>query len=117
MNRTDVATDLFQSRHLTVQARPSHSVQDSARAMFGELAARLHADAIAPIQEKVYGPAAQKDTVLRIRREVFARERLDPDLPCTYTTGRQDDDLGLAGVQVWGVTAPEGAPVQVMTVH
>ena len=113
----DTANGLIRSHHVTLRAPPGGCVRTQARTLFGELAERIREDHIAPLQEKVYGPAAHVDTVLEVRRDVFTAAGLDADLPCTYTAGRQSEDLGLAGVQLWGVTAAPEAPLRVSTVR
>jgi enamine deaminase RidA (YjgF/YER057c/UK114 family) len=88
----------------------------ASEALFQQLAASLRAG-IEPLQEKVYGPLAERETVLRLRREVLAVNGLDGELPCTYVAGRRDDDLGLAGLQLWGITCAPRTPVHVRTVR
>jgi len=105
----------FQSRHLTIPAPAGLPLAEAAASMFHQLASTLERG-IDPLQEKIYGPLADKEAVLAIRRDVFSKAGLDPQLPCTYTAGRRDEDLGLVGVQLWGVVRVADSPVRVRTV-
>jgi enamine deaminase RidA (YjgF/YER057c/UK114 family) len=107
----------YRFEHLTIPAPTGVEVSVAVKAMYVELVARLADQRIAPLQEKVYGPLEVRDEVLRIRREVVGGAGFDADLPCTYTTGRRDDHLGLTGVQLWGVVGRPDAAVSVRTVH
>lgn len=103
----------FQFRYLTIPAERL-PLAKAAASMFRRLAVLQRG--IEPLQEKIYGPFADKEAVLETRRRVFREAGLDPALPCTYTAGRRDEDLGLAGVQLWGVAGSADSPVRVRTV-
>ncbi len=111
-----VANAAFATRHVSGLAQADLPLREAAARLFRQLSEALRCDAILPLQEKIYGPAADREEILRIRAEVFEQEGLDPGLPCTYTTGRLDEDLGLAGFQIWGVTPNGEADVRVATV-
>lgn len=104
----------FQFRYLTIPAERL-PLNQAAETMFRRLAAALSRN-IQPLQEKIYGPLADRAEVLRIRRKILKQAGLDPELPCTYTAGRREEHLGLSGLQLWGVLVDKDAPVRVQTV-
>ena len=107
----------FVARHLTIRGQIGQPVPDAARHVFTELATSLAAFGIAPLQEKVYGPLAERDTILGIRSEVLSRHGLDGELPVTFIAGRRDEDLGVVGTQLLGVVPATESPLRVRTVH
>ena len=114
---TGTARASYRSRHRVWRAPSGLPVGAAAEALFTELAACLRREHITPLQEKIYGPLAAQAAVLERRREILRRHGLDPELPCTYIAGRREEDLGLSGVQLWGVVPTGDALLRVRTVH
>lgn len=94
---------------------PSCSLAD-ANALFATTARCLAEDRIAPMQDKVYGTAAARQSLLAARRGAWMAAGLDPELPVTYIEYQLLGDDVFAGQQVWGLAPRSGADVTLETV-
>ena len=71
---------------------------------------------IQPVQEKIYGPQAERGDVLAVRETTFRKAGLDPTLPCTYVDGQPGVNSAVAGLQLWGIVPKHGGGVTVSSV-
>ncbi|MBW2454722.1 MAG: hypothetical protein JRI68_09430 [Deltaproteobacteria bacterium] len=88
----------------------------AAAAMFEELAIALVERGVQVLGEKIYGAVDHRDEVLAARHSVYAAQRLEPALPCTFVDGKPAEGRGPLAVQLWGVVPADGTTTSVETV-
>jgi len=109
--------DSFTEWYLTLPASGTQLAVAEAGGLYQQICEAILERGIEPVQEKVYGPQADREEILAAREMAFRRAGLDPLLPCTFVDGRPGSDRSLAGVQLWGIAARAGAGVRVSSVQ
>lgn len=107
--------DSFSEAYLTVAAGGGAAPRQEAAALYEQMAQVVAERGIQPIQEKIYGPIAEREPVLATRRAVLRNAGLEADLPCTYIDGRPGVTRDVTGLQLWGVIPKPGSGVTVAT--
>ncbi|OHB77076.1 MAG: hypothetical protein A2Z34_11250 [Planctomycetes bacterium RBG_16_59_8] len=90
--------------------------EESARQVLERAAKWLAERRIQPIQERLYGELGEREEILAIREEVFARAGLDPRTPVTYLEGKPISGAGMAGLQIWGIASNGSGAVEIRTI-
>ena len=106
----------FSECYLTLPASGAMSSIAEARALYERMCEAILEHGILPVQEKVYGPQAERKNVLAVRETTFQQAGLDPQLPCTYVDGRPGGNDPVAGIQLWGVVPAKDGGVTVSSV-
>lgn len=95
----------FTEYHITAVIEGVATAGDAAAALFAKIAVALTANAIQPIQEKLYGFARVRTELLKVRDQVYRAHGLDRTMPATWIEGEPLLGCDFAGVQIWGVTS------------
>ena len=106
--------DSFSEAYLTVAASGGAAPRQEAVALYEQLAEVVAERGIQPVQEKIYGPIAEREPVLAARQAVLRHAGLE-DLPCTYIDGRPGLTREITGLQLWGIVPKPGGGVTVAT--
>lgn len=107
--------DSFTEAYLTVAASGHASPRQEAVALYEQMAKVVAEGGIQPVQEKIYGPIAERESVLAAREAVLRNAGMDADLPCTYIDGRPGVTRNVTGLQLWGILPVSGCGVTVTT--
>lgn len=102
--------------YLTVVGGQDRTPAEAAQGVFTELCEALISSGVEPIQEKVHGPADQRQRVLDARQSTLRASGLDSGRPCSYIDGKPGDGRGPVSAQIWGIVAQPGSDVSVATV-
>jgi len=106
--------DSFSEAYLTVAASGHAAPRLEAAALYEQLARVVSERGIEPVQEKIYGPVAERGSVLAARQAVLRSAGLE-NHPCTYIDGRPGETRDVTGVQLWGIVPKPGCGVTVAT--
>ena len=107
--------DSFSEAYLTVAASGRAAPRQEATALYEQMAEVVAEKRIHPVQEKIYGPIAEREPVLAARNAVLRNAGLEVDLPCTYIDGRPGVTRDVTGLQLWGIIPQPGCGVTVAT--
>ena len=108
--------DTFTECYLTLPASGALPTTAEAGALYEQMCEAILERGIQPVQEKIYGPQAERDGVLAVRETAFRKAGLDPMLPCTYVDGQPGVNSAVAGLQLWGIVPNPGGGVTVSSV-
>lgn len=115
MHYRSLERDSFSEAYLTLAAPGRATPPRAAAALYEQMASIVAERGIEPIQEKIYGPIAERDQVMAVREAVLRSAGLDADLPCTYIDGRPGVTREVSGLQLWGVVPEPSSGVTVAT--
>lgn len=110
-----VDRDSFAEAYLTVPASGRAAAPREAAALYEQMAKVVVEKGIQPVQEKIYGPIAERDQVLAVRQAVLRNAGLEADLSCTYIDGRPGVTADVTGLQLWGIVPNPGRGITVAT--
>ena len=108
--------DTFTECYLTLPGSGSLPTVAEAGSLYGQMCEAILERGIQPVQEKFYGPQAEREDVLAVRETTFRKAGLDPTLPCTYLDGQPGVNSAVAGLQLWGIVPKPGGGVTVSSV-
>jgi enamine deaminase RidA (YjgF/YER057c/UK114 family) len=111
-----MARDTFTECYLTLPASGALPTIAEAGVLYEQMCEAILERGIQPVQEKIYGPQAEREDVLAVRETTFRKAGLDPTLPCTYLDGQPGVNSAVAGLQLWGIVPKPGGGVTVSSV-
>jgi enamine deaminase RidA (YjgF/YER057c/UK114 family) len=82
----------------------------NARDLYEPVAKWLAKNKVTAIIEKVYGSLTMKDEFTRARKALLGHNRSNPLVSFTYIEGMPVHDMGIAGIQIWGISTDEEIP-------
>jgi enamine deaminase RidA (YjgF/YER057c/UK114 family) len=115
MHLRSLDRDSFSEAYLTVAASGCAAPRQEATALYEQMAEVVAERGIQPVQEKIYGPIAEREQVLAAREAVLRNAGLEADLPCTYIDGRPGVTRDVTGLQLWGILPKPACGVSVAT--
>jgi enamine deaminase RidA (YjgF/YER057c/UK114 family) len=102
--------------YLTGRPREGSGTAEGAEEVFQALAARMVAEGLAVLQEKIYCLGRARAAVLALRAAALSRMGVQADWPVTVLEGAPASGAELGGVQLWGVATRPEAGQRVETV-
>jgi enamine deaminase RidA (YjgF/YER057c/UK114 family) len=102
--------------YLTGRPEEGCATEEGAKRVFETLAARIVAEGLAVLQEKIYCLGRARAAVLALRAAALSRMGVQADWPVTVLEGAPASGTELGGVQLWGVAARPQAGQRVETV-